>query len=97
MLGVTCLANNYVRIGIKYRIIKNRLRFYRTGIDLSNVADSGQLIDPLSVGIVSIITGKLLAKYKTQSVLFIPLMQTTGVLHTINHLREVSISIPVEL
>ena len=61
MFGVTCLANNYVRIGIKHRIIENRLRFYRTGIDLSNVADSGQFIDPLSVGIVSIITGKLLA------------------------------------
>ena len=55
MLGVTRLANNYVRIGIKHRIIKNRLCLYRTGIDLSKVADSGQFIDPLSVCIVPII------------------------------------------
>ena len=84
MLGVTFGRNHHVWIRIESSIVENSLRLRRTGINLSEVADSGQLIDPLAISVITVVTSELITQYHSEAVLVIPVMET----------RELSFTLP---
>jgi len=68
MLGVTFGRNHHVWIRIENSIVEEDFSLRSSGIDPVYATGSCQLIDPLAISVITVVTGELITQYKPQSV-----------------------------
>ena len=81
MFGIAFTCNHDIRIRIQHRIIKDRLCFRGTGIDLTDTTYACQFIDTLTIRIIAYIS-------HLKSTLYLVFVCNLCIVHELKHCHK---------